>query len=406
MIACAVLGSVLLGSCGNDQKAANTANGTQHAAPDGARLVAEVAPDQLVAAILDECHRPLQARMQQVKIRVTLPGDRQLLVQADLPDRGRISEGRRDYLWRDGKPHRLDTPDPAESDADEQANRQLVAPLMRIADAAAFGPLYRAKTCEKDGDDYVLTDTAGTKTRLRVHAGTLLPRSISYGDQTVRIDDYLRTTSTWVANKVTLAPLGTCDVFFEDGGILIPDDFFDLPSERATNGNENIRIAAPGTVRERESTTPMLVKGSAARWVLLRASDDWQSRHDTMLPVHRELERQNQRIFGFPMYWQEGDKSHFAIPFKQREDGPALAAPADWQISGSKATKMLVVYPDQGDVAERIRAGTELLERALTNRKLEAIGPIVAQPFLHLQNGVPNQQKLNKCKVRMSVRVQ
>lgn len=406
------LGIVLLSACGGENPGGTTPSGKTASSPQGApknaRKVDEVAAEQLIAAILDECHKPLQRRMQQVKIRVTLPAGRNLLVQADLPDLARITEGRRNHLWRDQTAHRLGEPDAAESEAEQKANRELIAPIVRIVDAAAFGPLYRAKTCTKSGDHYVLTDAKGTKTELRLFQGTLLPRSLSYAGREIHINDYRRTTkTTWIVSKVTHAPLGTCDVFFEDGGILIPRGFFDLPSAQSSQPrNDNIKVNAPGVVRERESTTPIVVKGSAARWVLLPASSDWQQRHERLLPVHEELVRQNQRIFGFPMYWQQAGEQFFAVPFRQREGGAVLRAPADWQLSGSDQTKMLVVYPDQGNVNKRIETGTALLQRALTNRRLKAIGPIVAQPFVHLQNGPPTDKKLNNCKVRMSVRVQ
>ena len=56
--------------------------------------------------------------------------------------------------------------------------------------------------------------------------------------------------------------------------------------------------------------------------------------------------------------------------------------------------------------AFRIRTGTELLQRAVANRKFQVLGPIIAQPFLHLHDGAPNQSKLQNCKVRVSVRIQ
>ena len=114
------------------------------------------------------------------------------------------------------------------------------------------------------------------------------------------------------------------------------------------------------------------------------------------------------------MLWQEHGITHFAIPFRQRKGGPALKAPPEWRISGSDATRMLVVCPainpgddpDKASVEDRIRKGTSLLNRALVNRKLKALGPIVAQPFIHLHRGTPDAAKLSDCKVRMSVRVQ
>jgi hypothetical protein len=46
------------------------------------------------------------------------------------------------------------------------------------------------------------------------------------------------------------------------------------------------------------------------------------------------------------------------------------------------------------------------LGRPATNRSLQTIGPIVAQPFIHLHRGVPDSAKLTNCKVRVSVRIQ
>ena len=62
--------------------------------PPGARNVDQksMAADKLVAAILNECHPSLGQRMSQVKVAVTLPNKRRLLVQADLPDRAVVAE--------------------------------------------------------------------------------------------------------------------------------------------------------------------------------------------------------------------------------------------------------------------------------------------------------------------------
>ncbi len=400
---------------GNGSAGNHAAGNTQ--APANARKVADVADHKLVEAILNECHGPLRKRMQQVKVTVTLTDGRRLLVQADLPDRARIGEARNDYLLRDGQVHRLSKPN---DDNPGDAIAELIKPLVRIVDAASFGPLYRATACRQDGDHFVLVDKAGTTTLLHLFEDTLLPRSFTYGTQVVRIDDYLRTKTTWIVNKASLIPLGTCGVFFEDGGILIPNGFFDAPTEgNNKDPNERVRMTAPGTVREQESPTPILVDGRAAKWALLEASDGWTSdawakRHEAYLPVYEELDGQKQQIFGFPMLWQEHGTNHFAIPFRQRKGGPALKAPPQWRISGSDATRMLVVYPainpgddpDKASVEDRIRKGTSLLNRALVNRKLKALGPIVAQPFIHLHRGTPDAAKLSDCKVRMSVRVQ
>lgn len=378
--------------------------------PTGARTVAtaDILAATLVAAILDECHRPLAQRMDRVKVTVTLPNKRRLLVQADLPDLARVHEGTRDLLWANQKVYRLDDGAASEPAAENEANQARVQPLVRMVDAVAFGPLYRAMQCHRDGNDFVLTDKHGGKTTLQLHANTLLPRALVYADkQTVRFDDYLRTMTTWVVKRATLAPLGTCETLFEDGGLLFSHSFFTPPgaSDR-TNPGEQVRMTSPGLVREREASTPIAVVGKAAQWVVLTADDDWTKRHKLYAPVHAEIEAQTQRIFGFPMIWKRDGQTLLGVPFRQRDGGKAFVAPSGWQVGSSPKTAQLVVYPPSGSIAERILTGTAQLQRTATNRNLKMIGPIVAQPFVHLHKGAPDKSKLADCKVRLSVRIE
>lgn len=375
--------------------------------------VASIDAADLVQAVLDECHKPVAQRMSRVMVSVTLPDateaqPRRLLVQADLPHRARVREGLREHLWVKQQIHRLDAGAQEEPIETREARRAEVEPLVRIVDAVAFGPLYRAKGCQRLGDGFAITDAAGKMTTLRLHPGTLIPRSLTYTDgRTVHFDDYLRTASTWIVSRATLSPLGACQVVFEDGGMLFADEFFAPPGSSTTpKPTENVHMPAPGVVKESESTTPITVIGKAVRWVVLDAGDDWQQRHELYTPVHDELEEQNQRIFGFPMIWEQDGKTMLGAPFKQREGGKELQAPTGWRIESSPATAQLVVYPNTGTVAERIAAGTTLLRRTALNRKLKMIGPIVAQPFVHLHEGVPSTEKLADCKVRMSVRIE
>lgn len=388
--------------------------------PPAARRVdrEQVAADKLVQAVLDECHRPLAKRMDRVKASVTLPNKRRLLVQADLPDLARVHEGTRDFLWANQKVHRLDpgaTGEPGDSGdsgdpgTEGAADRARIIPLLvRIVDAVAFGPLYRASKCQKSGDDFLLTDHDGVTTTLHLHANTLLPSALTYADQTtVRFDGYLRTKSTWVVNKATLAGLGTCDTIFEDGGLMFATDFFTPPdSASQPQPGEHVRMTSPGAARESEPATPITVARKAAQWVVLSASDDWVQRHQVYAPVHAALEAQNQQIFGFPMIWQSEGKTFLGVPFRPRNPDKALHAPAGWALEQCPETMQLVVYPPSGSLADRIRTGTAQLQRAAANRKLKMIAPIVAQPFVHLHEGAPSAAKLADCKVRMSVRIE
>jgi hypothetical protein len=362
--------------------------------------------EKLIAAILNECHPSLSKRMNRVKVAVTLPSKRRLLVQMKLPDCARIQDGKRNSLWVNQKVYRLD--DTATETAEEiESNRARIRPLARMVDAIAFGPLYRAIQCQRDGDDFILTDKDGGTTTLQLHANTLLPRALIYADnKTVRFNDYLRTKSSWIVKKATLAPLGTCTTFFEDGGLVFSSNFFTPPGKRKLGKPENVRMTSPGVVRESESATPITVIGKAAEWVVLAVGNDWLQRHEIYAPVHAELENQDQRIFGFPMIWESDGQTLLGVPFRKRDDGKAFAAPNEWKIASSPKTTTLVVYPPSGSVAERILTGTAQLQRSVANRRLKMIGPIVAQPFVHLHEGAPTKGKLANCKVRMSVRIE
>lgn len=378
--------------------------------PASARKVdiTKILDSELVAAILDECHKPLKTRMQQVKVTVTLPDQRRLLVQADLPDCVRVREGKRKLLVRDGQVRALEG-QAAPTAADDLLARQLA----QIVDAVAFGPLYRAASCRREHDDYVLTTKEGTSHRLLLHDNTLLPKSLTMGGATVHIAGYLKTRTTWVANQVTLAPLGTCGVYFEDGGVLFGRGFFDVPSTATTSNRPDasnnapaMRMTQPGTVRESESPTPILVRGKAEQWVLLKDPGDWQARHERYQPIHSELESQNQRIAGFPILFEQNGERYLAAPFRQRDLGDPIRTPNGWRLTEQSASRLLLVYPPKGSIDERIRTGTELLQRVIANRSLKALGPIRAQPFVHLHVAPPNDQKRSRCKVRMSVRIE
>ena len=87
-------------------------------------------------------------------------------------------------------------------------------------------------------------------------------------------------------------------------------------------------------------------------------------------------------------------------------DGPDFAAPAEWTVQALPAARWLVVYPPDGDLAQKRAAGERLLRDALAARHLTSVGPIVTQPFVHLEDGLPPADKLAAPTVRMAVRLE
>lgn len=372
------------------------------AAPENARAVptGSVAAEQLVAAVLEECHRPLRLRMQRVKAFVTLPGGARWLVQADLPHRARTRKGRQEWLVNGGRVTSLE----GDEAASEAAGRTL--DLTVLVDVAAFGPLHRATGCSEEGDAFRLAQPDADAVRLALHPDTLLPASMRVRGDLIVVEDYLRTPSSWVARRLRHPRLGVCEVVFEDGGIQFPDGYFD-PEREDTGQQPVIRQPIPGAVVETQSPTPIVVDGKATQLVVLPDPGDWQDRYAPYREVIDELQLQNQRIAGFPcLFVDEDRRGLMAAPFRQRKGQPPFDPPSDFLLSDVPAGKLLVVYPPDGDVEARIEAGRRLLERALANRRLTAKGPMIAQPFVHLDAAPPEAAELVDVAVRVWVRIE
>ena len=370
--------------------------------PAGARRVTadELRPDGLVEAVLQECHRPLRARMQRVKATVTLGGEHSVLLQATLPDRARIRAGRDEWLVIEGRVSTLTGADVAPSEA--QRLRDIVA----VVDAAAFGPLYRAASCARTDDAYRLVDGSGRESQLTLFPQTLLPSSLHRSADRVDVLEYLRTPTSWVARMLAHPRLGPCRVVFEDGGVQFPDGYFDPERER-TGQQQVLRQPIPGAVVETQSPTPIVVDGKATQLVVLPDPGDWQDRYAPYREVVEELQLQNQRIAGFPCLFIDDDRRGLmAAPFRQRKGQAPFDPPSDFLVSDVPAGKLLVVYPPNGDVDARIEAGRRLLERALANRRLTAKGPMIAQPFVHLDAAPPEAAELVDVAVRVWVRIE
>ena len=370
-------------------------------APEGARAVprGSIQAAALASAVLDECHRPLMHRMQRVKATVSTPDGRALLVQARLPTLGRVREGRAEWLVRGATAMTLDGDD---VDAERAAE---LRDLLAVVDAAAFGPLHRGGACSARGDGFEVVD-GNRGVHVTLFTDTLLPSSFTVDGDRVEIADYLRTSASWVARVLRHPRLGACRVVFEDGGLDFPDGYFEV-RQAASAPKPVIRAPIPGAVVETQSSTPIVVDGKATQLWMLSDPGDWDTRHARYRDAVSALQDQNQRVAGFPcLFVEEDHRGLMAAPFRQRKGGPAFEAPAGAALREVPAGRVLVVYPNEGDLNARISAGKVQLERALANRKLTAAGPIIAQPFVHLHEAPPDADALRDTTVRVWVRIE
>ncbi len=363
---------------------------------------AAIAANELVDAVLRECHAPLRGQMAQVAATVTLPDGSSLRLFAELPDKLRVQSPAGRFLLRDDRVTRLD-PEPAGAAAADAAR---VRGLLVLLDAAAFGPLHRATACRRLGPaTFELSTPAGPPTTLVLRTGTLLPSAFTTAGTTATITDYLRTPTTWVASELELGGLGRCRVVFDARIRWDPDLFRDPATPATTAPRGTQRIASPGSTAETRSPTPVEHRSSALQWIVVADPGDWPRRVDVYRPLHDEIERQGQKVAGFPVFFTENGERWLAAPFRARPDGREFVPPAGWQVRAVDAGTWLVVFPPDGDLAQRLAAGERLLQDALRTHRRRATGPITAQPYFHLHEGEPTAAKLTAPVVRMAVKV-
>ncbi len=360
----------------------------------------------LVGAVLDECHRPLRNRMDRLVATVTGPDGTETQLFAELPGKLRVQSATGRYLLRDGAVAHFDGD--AAVNADEQGR---VRDLRDLLDAAAFGPLHRASGCRRLGKATFALAADSGEVGIDLRAGSLLPAALRFGDVTITIDEYVSTPTSHVARVLTHPRLGRCRVVLEQANVAWDADFFaprgaaDAPDRKASPAPGGMRLQ-PGGSGEKRSPTPQLVTLQPLRHAVVADPGDWPARATAYRPLHDELVRQEQSIAGFPVLWHDERGRWLAAPFRQRADGPAFAPPAGWTVRDVAGGRQLVVYPAAGTLDERVAAGERLLREALAAQQLRALGPITAQPFFHLQEGVPPANKLAAPVVRVAVVVE
>jgi hypothetical protein len=387
---------LLLTACGGEPQQPKTP-------PPRTVDLSAIADADLVAAVLDECHRPLRGRLDRIAAIVHLPDGEEVRLFAQLPDKLRAVARDGSFLLLQDDVHRLHA-DRTEPAAPADAAR--IRLLRTLLDAALLGPLHRARDCHRvEATEWDVRQPDGSSVRLALRPHTLLPARLTDARGDVRFDDYLRTSTTWMVQRAALDGLGACRLQFLLHDMAWAPDFFDVrPLAAATPSDAAVRM--PTTGGEPQSPDAFLVDSAAARWIVVADPGTWPLRCERYAPLHEELVRQGQQVAGFPVLWQEGGEPRLAAPFRQKRGGAEFAPPSGWTIRDVPGGRWLVVYPPEGDLAARLADGERRLQEAATARRLTARGPVIAQPFFHLQEGVPPADKLAAPVVRMSLPVQ
>lgn len=354
---------------------------------------------ELRTAVLQECHGPLQGEMDRIAVDVTLPDGSTLVTFAELPERLRVQGQGRQQVINGDDAFQLEA-GPVAVTASESERQRLHA-LRSLLDLAALGPLYRAGGCERDGA-LLRLEADGARYELTLRAGTLLPERLQGPGGTLQFQGFKRTSGGWIAERVAFEPLGACKLYFVQSGLGWQPGLFTRPGADAPQAPAPKFL--PGFSPEDRPEKPKPAENRAMTWVVLDDPGDWPSRSELYRRHLTVLEAQGQQIAGRPTFLVENGRRVMAVGFRQRDRGPAFTAPPEWELRERPAAGVLVVFPPPGGtLAERIARGEQQLRDALQASGRTAQGPIMAQPYLNLEEGTPDPKRIDTAVLRMSV---
>lgn len=367
--------------------------------------LAQVPAAEVPSRVLAHCHQGLVG-MDRFAARIELPDGTILQAYAHLPDRLRLQ-------WPDGAVHLLDgalahrwtgAGERVELAADAAA--RLVA-VRTLLDVAALGPLHRAiGSTRLDERTFAVAQPASEPWQLTLAAGSLLVERLVGPHGAVDVLEHLRTSTTQIVRVAAIEPLGRCRVRFDSIDCTWDESLFEAQREAAAPTAAPAPAPATITVGAMpRPTAPTLESLRAARWLVVDDPLDWTARAATVQHHMQILRERGQTTAGFAGLLQDGERQRLVIPFRAAPDAAPFAAPADWTILEVGAGRALAVYPDRGDLAQRRAEGEHALRQALQAQGLEAIGPIVAQPYLHLEEGAPAAAATAAPVVRVAVAV-
>jgi hypothetical protein len=369
---------------------------------------ATMAPDAVIDAVLHECHGELQG-WDRVLVQVTLPDGRRMQVRGRLPDllRMHATDGTV-WLLRDGGVFVLRDEGSKPLAIGELARARALAAL---CDAAALGPLYRRTAVTRTGPaSFALAQPDGTEWQLELEPRRLLVARLRSPDGEVAVLEHLHRTTTWIVSKAEIAPLGACELVFETTDLRMDDAEYALPKaapapkpapkdDRATGRNS---VVVGG---EERPATPTLIAGEPRQAVFADDPGAWEQRAAAVQTALKSLEAAGQKLYGYAGFLTENGRARLFVPFKPRDGKRAYEPPAGVEVREVLGGRLLVVWPPAGSYEQRVAEGERLLTAALRERGLTAAGPILAQPSLHLDEGVPPADKLAAPNVRVAVAV-
>ncbi len=367
---------------------------------------AALTPSEAIALVLRESLGQLRG-MDRMLLQITLPDATVLQVQTALPTmlRSQSSDGVTQLL-RNGAAIELRNGEKATLTGSELT--QTLA-LLALCDAATLGPLRRASQCRRIGPyAFELVQQDGSSWQLQLRPNTLLPAQLGGPFGNVEFLEHLHTATTWILRRARLAPLGECTLRFVANDLPADDTQFELPKTAPKDALDPAVETSPKPRqmgRESQPTSPQIEVSKPVRWLICDDPGNWPARQQLVQLLATTLTNGGQSFAGFPCYFHEKDRARLAIGFRAKPDNAPFTPPIGYEIRDLQAGNVIVVFPVAGDYAERVALGETQLRAELRARQRTAAGPICAQPYLHLEEGLPPPEKLAAPVLRMSVAV-
>lgn len=392
----ALLATAVLAACGQRVADGND-QGIDLASLDGSTV-----PARILAA----CHADVTG-FDRFAAQITLPDGAGAKAFGNLPSRLRIE-------WPDQRVHLVDGPiartagregTPSSALAGEEAAR--AAAMLRLLDAATLGPLRRASACERTGDaSFRVTTRDGATFSLALAPDALRVASLQQiapvEAAPVVVVEHLRTSTTHIVRVAETAPLGACTIRFDAVDFTWDESMFD---DRATEHPAATQKPAPSVTvgAPQRPTEPTIESTRPARWLCIDDPGTWEARASFAQRAAAALRAAGQSPAGFCGLADDGGRALFVVPFRAGPGAAGFDAFEGATIREAPAFRTLAVYPPRGSFDERARQGAAQLHKALADRALHAAGPVLTQPFLHLDEKTPDAEALASPVVRVSV---
>ena len=394
--AAALLAIALLAACGSD------ATDTHDPTFDVAAIDAATVP----ARVVDACHAEVTG-FDRFAAQVTLPDGSKAKAFGSLPTRLRIEWPDQRVELVDGAVAKTAAREgaPSRSLTDDEAARAFA--MLRLLDTATLGPLRRASACERTGaSSFRVTTRDGATFSLALEQGALRVASLQQitptGLPTVVVIEHLRTSTTRIVRVADTAPLGACTIRFDAVDFAWDESMF---AERATDKPAATETPAPSVTvgSPQRPTEPTIESARPARWLCVDDPGTWEARAAFAQRAAAALRAEGQKTAGFCGLADDGGRALFVVPFRAGPGAAAFGAFEGATIREAPAVRSLAVYPPRGSFDERARQGAAQIQKALADRGLQAAGPVLTQPFVHLDEKTPDADALASPVVRVSV---